>query len=587
MPCAGKHSCTSSNNNVLKALFVLMPPSIVNKPINYQYLYQRKAKTLFCGKFFKSYLDPCAYLLKWSRYAPVCDTCISNTPSEKLLDRLNLLIIGFNFLVDNLGGCLISHGGLWYVETRADWALDCVGSGRNFVFATSFCCLVIASKKKGVMATFDNWQTKLPTIIERTKFIFNNELLSDIKFIAPVSNSESESRKSQKGIPGHKFVLAISSPVFYAMFYGELAETADIIELPDCDYESLLELFRYLYSDEVNLSGSNVMQVLYLAKKYLVPSLADKCTEYLGKHLEASNVFSILPQAQKFGDKDLEERCWDVIELHTGEAVTSDEFVTLERSLVESVVKKEKLHVKEVDLFKAVDRWASKEVERQGLTFDGEVKREILGEEIVKAIRFPLMSQKDFVSVVFDSDILTKAEISDMMRHFCNVCLRSPLPFINSPRRGFSHRFYRYAVIKPPEPDGRWTYGTEGFANTLTVTFNRPVKLHGVQHFGSEDGVYTVSLKVTDSVSGFSLIEKTGSHYSEKDESNSFYGFDVIFDQPVCLQQGRTYNIVSFIKGPRSWFGEFVKSVDKSVPEIEVSSSPARGQFPSLILNLA
>ena len=103
MPCAGKHSCTSSKNNVLKALFVLMPPSMVNKPMNCQYLYQRKAKTLFCGKFFKSYMDPCAYLLKWSRYAPVCDTCISNTPSEKLLDRLNLLIIGFNFLVDNLG----------------------------------------------------------------------------------------------------------------------------------------------------------------------------------------------------------------------------------------------------------------------------------------------------------------------------------------------------------------------------------------------------------------------------------------------------------------------------------------------------
>ena len=99
--------------------------------------------------------------------------------------------------------------------------------------------------------------------------------------------------------------------------------------------------------------------------------------------------------------------------------------------------------------------------------------------------------------------------------------------------------------------------------------------------------MYTVSLKVTDSVSGFPLIEKTGSHYSEKDESNSFYGFDVTFDQPVCLQQGRTYNIVSFIKGPRSWFGECVRPVNKSVPEIEVFSSPSRGQFPSLILNLA
>ena len=61
--------------------------------------------------------------------------------------------------------------------------------------------------------------------------------------------------------------------MFEAIFYGELAETKDSIELPDCDYESLLELFRFMYSDEANLSRSNVMGVLYLAKKYMVPSL--------------------------------------------------------------------------------------------------------------------------------------------------------------------------------------------------------------------------------------------------------------------------------------------------------------------------
>ena len=65
----------------------------------------------------------------------------------------------------------------------------------------------------------DNWQTKCPNISERTKFIFNNELLSDVKFVVPASHNESESRKSRKCmIPAHKFVLAISSPVFYAMF---------------------------------------------------------------------------------------------------------------------------------------------------------------------------------------------------------------------------------------------------------------------------------------------------------------------------------------------------------------------------------
>ena len=40
--------------------------------------------------------------------------------------------------------------------------------------------------------------------------------------------------------------------------------------------------------------------------------------------------------------------------------------------------------VKEVDLFKAVDRWATKELERREKT-GRKIKRKILGEEIVKA----------------------------------------------------------------------------------------------------------------------------------------------------------------------------------------------------------
>ena len=150
-----------------------------------------------------------------------------------------------------------------------------------------------------------NWQTTRPTIRERTKFIFSNDRFSDVKFVVPKANGESESKQV---IPAHKFVLSISSPVFEAMFYGELAETRDSIELPDCEYESLLELFRYMYSDEVNLSGSNVMGVLYLAKKYMVPSLADKCTEYLQENLDPSNVFIILPSALKYEEHNLEDR---------------------------------------------------------------------------------------------------------------------------------------------------------------------------------------------------------------------------------------------------------------------------------------
>ena len=76
----------------------------------------------------------------------------------------------------------------------------------------------------------ENWQSKCSAVADRTTFIFNTELLSDVKFVVPTSSDESESKKV---IPAHKFVLAISSPVFYAMFYGQMAETKESIEVPD------------------------------------------------------------------------------------------------------------------------------------------------------------------------------------------------------------------------------------------------------------------------------------------------------------------------------------------------------------------
>ena len=436
------------------------------------------------------------------------------------------------------------------------------------------------------MAAEDNWQTKLPTLVERTAFIFNNEILSDVKFVVPMSIGESESKKV---IPAHKFVLAISSPVFFAMFYGRVAETKDSIELPDCDYESLLELFRFLYSDNVNLSGNNVMQVLYLANKYLVPSLVENCKEYLRDNLIASNVFCILPHAQKFEDNDLEDRCWKVIEEQTEEAMTSDEFVTVERSVVESVVKREVLKVTEVELFKAVNRWATKECERQGMTSDGRTKRRILGEEIVKGIRFPLIPQKDFASVVFDSRILNYEEFGNMTKYY-NGLINTPLPFLKASR--IVHRCCRFKRFCSPRK--YWDYGMT--PDSIILTIKKPVKIYGVQHFGSEGGEYTVTTDIVDLVDNTSLVSRAGNYASEKSDADAYYGFDVLFDRPVILKAYKEYIVKSLIKGPKSWYGQDgqasvecqgVQFTFRSSENYSNGTSEKIGQFPGILFSVS
>ncbi|XP_020629815.1 BTB/POZ domain-containing protein 6-like [Orbicella faveolata] len=431
-----------------------------------------------------------------------------------------------------------------------------------------------------------NWQTTRPTIRERNKFMFNNDLFSDVKFLVKRADDESESKQV---IPAHKFVLSISSPVFEAMFYGELAKTTDTIEVPDCEYDSLLELFRYMYSDEVILSVSNVMGVLYFAKKYMVPSLANKCTEYLHNNLDPSNVFNILPSALKYEEKTLAYRCWEVIDKQTEEAVKSDGFGTIKRALLEGVVERDTLTIKEIELFKAVDFWATKECNRQRLTVNGAAKRRVLGESLVKALRFPTMDQRDFASVVLDSKILTLDEITCIIKDLNSVPSSLEM-FPKTKRCGVISRCNRF---------GWPTYGLDYFRaskDAISLSVDKDIVLHGVCLFGRQNTAYSVDLEVIDSKNKSVSVSLHGKFYSEELQARqyTYYGFKVSFGK-IILKKNTRYDITARILGSSSLRGEGgVSSVQCSgvtftFMNSEYSSngtSVYSGQFSELLFSL-
>ena len=438
----------------------------------------------------------------------------------------------------------------------------------------------------------ENWQTTKPTIRERTKFVFNNDLFSDVKFVVRESDGESESKQV---IPAHKFVLSIGSPLFEAMFYGELAETRDSIELPDCEYESLLELFRYMYSDEVNLSGSNVFGVLYLAKKYMVPSLADKCTKYLQNNLDPSNVFSILPSAQKFEEENLVERCWELIDEQTEAAVKSDGFVTIERSLLEVLVERDTLDITEVELFKGVVEWATKETEKQGIVADGQEMRKTIGERIIKAIRFPVMKQEEFAFVVLDSKILTYDEVTAIIKLF-NSVTSSPLGFPASQRSGPFGRFMRCARFTCNSVNFGWKNEQE---QRLCFSVDRDILFHGVNLFGSKNNTYSVTLTLSHAWSCDIYGSTEGTFCSLPNSSGEFYAFDIPFEEPIPLSKGEMYELTAQVTGPESWYGIqghrtskcsgvlfTMEDIYKKRPGDLERTDPERGQFNEFIFSI-
>lgn len=71
------------------------------------------------------------------------------------------------------------------------------------------------------------------------------------------------------------------------------------------------------------------------------------------------------------------------------------------------------------------------------MLIDGNVKRNVFGEKIVKEICFLLMKKEEFVIVVFDSKILILFEVNNMMNNF-NLVLISLVGFYGDKRVGIS-----------------------------------------------------------------------------------------------------------------------------------------------------
>lgn len=93
-----------------------------------------------------------------------------------------------------------------------------------------------------------NWQATKASLKERFAFLFNSELLSDVRFVLGKGRAGTAGAAAAAGgpqrIPAHRFVLAAGSAVFDAMFNGGMATTSAEIELPDVEPAAFLALLR-------------------------------------------------------------------------------------------------------------------------------------------------------------------------------------------------------------------------------------------------------------------------------------------------------------------------------------------------------
>ena len=392
----------------------------------------------------------------------------------------------------------------------------------------------------------DDWQSSKKTVLQRNAYMFDNELMSDVSFTC------GESRRCRRIFHAHKYVLGTSSAVFYAMFYGDLAEKESTICLTDAEEESFEEFLRFLYTDDCKITPENAIGILYLAKKYLVSSLAKKSCEILEASIRPENVFAVLEQAIQFDEKKMEAKSWNIISKETQECLNSEAFCDIGLHTLNALLKKESLAVTKMELFKAVLKWTDSECARQGISIeeDKTARRRVLGDSVYE-IGFLEMSQENIVKYVSPTEILTDTEVLCILKKMNGLdvadlkwkakkCQRVPL---------VSLKRFDSGNVKPPGIN--WSYS--GKADALTLTVNKAVLFHGVRLFGSTgESRYTIDFKIKD-------VTVTGPYTSHQD-GDRVPRYDVMLPRPISLHPDEEVTITATVKGPSSYYGEHGKS---------------------------
>ncbi|KFB35308.1 hypothetical protein ZHAS_00001580 [Anopheles sinensis] len=386
-----------------------------------------------------------------------------------------------------------------------------------------------------------NWQANKSTVRERNAAMFNNDLMADIRFIVG-------SDEQVQTIPAHKYVLATGSSVFYAMFYGGLAENKQEIKVPDVEPGAFLTLLKYLYCDEIQLEADNVLATLYVAKKYIVPHLARACVNYLETSLTAKNACLLLSQSRLFEEPDLMQRCWEVIDAQAEMAIKAEGFADIDLKTFETILARETLNCKEIHLFEAALSWAHGACTKMDIEPTSSNKRQLLGQALY-LIRIPTMTLEEFANRVAQLGILTNQETIDIFLNF-TAKNKPKLTFPVQPRCGLKtqvcHRFYSCAYRS-----NQWRY--RGRCDSIQFSVDKRIFIVGFGLYGSSTGAADYDVKIELKRLGRVLAENSTKFFSDG-SSNTF---QVFFETPIQIEPECFYTASVVLDGTElSFFGQ-------------------------------
>lgn len=294
------------------------------------------------------------------------------------------------------------------------------------------------------------------TLTEALGKLSGQHVLHDVYFL--VGRGE-----NQRRIPGHKLILAASSPVFEAMLYptqfpgdtpddpshadhGNIPrdyafeEDGDAVELPtialpDLDPDAFETMLQCIYSDKANFDVSTLPSIMKVARTFQLEGLKLACLTFMGGGATTENactLFQVAPTTSHDPKKTL-----TFIEDNAKDVIRTQAWLELSRTNLLQILRSDRLALEELQLFLAVLQWAEAECGRQLLDATPENVRTVLGQELVSLIRFPAMKLVDIANHVKPSGVLSTSQLLEVYTYISSPSHAKPVSsFITEHRRG-------------------------------------------------------------------------------------------------------------------------------------------------------
>jgi actin-binding protein IPP len=252
----------------------------------------------------------------------------------------------------------------------------------------------------------------------------------------------------------HKVILSAASPYFRTLFCNGMVETFSLeVELQGVESECFGLLLGYIYTGNITVTSSNVVQLVDAGRLFQLDDIVEYCCDFLISELTVENCLGILSLGQLHSCIGLSATILNYVHLHFEEVCKNEEFLQLDWSILLSFLESDSIKISsEDDVFIAVLKW---------VTYDTENRCRYI-KQLLDHVKLPLVSPR-----IAETHCALCQDDGSMIYEAYSACLQEQLlcSKISTCPRTYSKRYFYIIGGLIQRQDGTLLDPLESLAN--------------------------------------------------------------------------------------------------------------------------